>query len=222
VATEGTYQPTPELVAEIKAVVARAKGGDQAAVPLLRGYLDRHPELWRKYGDAAAQAEGAWIALAAGPNLHLRECMTRYAEAQRAELTRPGVSPAEKMLVDRVVVCALQLNYFSATEAGAVEAKEPPKLHQWRAKRHAQAQRAFQAALSALLTVQKLFPAEAIKTAPSLTAEAEPVAVPIPEATPASLPVEVEEDPEDAAYQSTGWTAIGAPAAVPHLLSVRN
>jgi hypothetical protein len=36
-----------------------------------------------KYGDAAAQAERAWIALAAGTNLHLRECMTWFAEGRR-------------------------------------------------------------------------------------------------------------------------------------------
>lgn len=53
-ATEGTDQPTQELIADIKLVVARAKAGDVAAVPELRGHLDRHPELWHRYGDAAA------------------------------------------------------------------------------------------------------------------------------------------------------------------------
>ncbi|MDY3558730.1 hypothetical protein R5W23_005887 [Gemmata sp. JC673] len=149
--------------------------------------------------------------------------MTRFATARRAELTRPGALPAEKMLVDRAVACALQVEYFSAMEANAIEGGEPAKLLQWRAKRHAQAQRAFQTALASLLTAQKLFPADAAKVATSLPpTEAEPVTVPIPEATPASLPVEVEEHHEDAAYQSTGWIATGDQATASQLLSVRN
>jgi hypothetical protein len=223
VATEGTSQPTPELIAEIKALVARAKAGDETAVPQLRGYLDRHPELWQKYGDAAAQTERAWITLAAGTNLHLRECMIRFAEAQRAELTRPSASPAERMLVDRVVACGLQLEYFSAIEANAVEAKNPPKLHQWWAKRHTQAQRAFQAAMASLLTVQKLFPAMLERAVQPVTAvEPEAVSVPIPETGPATVPAAVEQRPELPRLRPTDWTEWPEePVSTPNLLKVR-
>jgi hypothetical protein len=42
----------------------------------------------------------------------------------------------------------------------AVEAREAPKLLEYRARRQAKAQRLFESALSALVTMQKLFPAE--------------------------------------------------------------
>lgn len=149
--------------------------------------------------------------------------MIRFAEAQRAELTRPGASPAERMLVDRVVVCALQLNYFSATEASAVEGKEPPKLHQWWAKRHAQAQRAFQAALASLLTVQKLFPAVPTRVAAPITA-AEPESLPAPnrDTVPAVGVKQSEDQPELSTFRSTSWPEPTEDSvATPNLLTVR-
>src|SRR5690348_10701004 len=119
-AREGVEQPPPaEVLAEIRAVVARAKGGDAAAVPRLRELLDRFPALWKWYGDLAAQAERAWIHLAAGADLHLRESLVRFAADQRAALTRPHAPPIERLLVDRAVTCWVELQYFTATEAAA-------------------------------------------------------------------------------------------------------
>ena len=64
-----------------------------------------------------------------------------FAHDQRAALTRPAAPPVERLLVDRAVACWLQLQYFTAVEANAVSAGEPPRLLQFRARRQAQAQR---------------------------------------------------------------------------------
>jgi hypothetical protein len=158
-ATDGVGQPPPpQVLAEIREVVARAKAGDAAAVPRLREVLTEHPAIWRTYGDLAAHTQQAWLNLASGKDLHLRECVARFAENLRAELTRPAASPLERLLVERAVACWLMMHYHTAVEANAVEAREAPRLLEYRAKRQARAQRMFESALSALVTMQKLFP----------------------------------------------------------------
>lgn len=151
--------PPPDALAEIKDVVGRAKRGDAAAVPRLRELLDRHPALWARTGDLAAQVEQSWVGLAAGDNLHLKESVSRYAAKLRADLTRPSASPVERLLVERAVATWLQLNYFSGVEVNAVAGDASAKMLQLRARRHAQAQRQHEKALAALVTMQKLFPA---------------------------------------------------------------
>jgi len=152
-----------EAYAEIREVVGRAKRGDAAAVPRLRELLDRHQALWVRAGDLAAQVELSWISLAGGDDLHLRESLLRYAAKLRAELTRLSASPVETLLVERAVACWLQLNYFSGVEANALAGDASPKMLQLRAKRQAQAQRMYERALGALVTVQKLFPAAPVE-----------------------------------------------------------
>ena len=38
--------PTPEALTELRAIVAKAKGGDETALPRLRELLDAHPRIW--------------------------------------------------------------------------------------------------------------------------------------------------------------------------------
>jgi hypothetical protein len=161
VATNGVSEPpAAEALAEIRAVVARAKQGDVAALPRLRELLDAHPALWTRYGDLAAQAEAAWAALAAGADLHLRECLLHRAAALRAGLGGPAPSPVEHLLVERVVMCWLQLAYFDAIAAQeAAKSESSPRLSVYRGKRQAETQRMYLAAMAALVTLRRLLPA---------------------------------------------------------------
>lgn len=159
-ATEGIDEPpSPEVLAEIQGVIAKAKAGDASVLPLLRAILDRHPGLSRHYGDLGRHAESAWIALAAGPNLHMKETLTREAKARRAELTRPGAPPVEALLVQRVVATGLQLDYLTAAEADALGAGDTYRQLQYHSKRIERAQRMYFTAVAALTTFQKLVPA---------------------------------------------------------------
>jgi hypothetical protein len=174
VATEPEQNRPPEEVLEkIRKAVDRAKAGDAAAVPELRAYLDAHPDLWKHCGDLAAHAEAAWAGLAAGPDLHLRECLLRKAAEMRAELAGPAAPPAEKLLAARVVATWLQLAYFDAAAAQAGARPDPagPKEVAFRVRRHAQAQKAHLDALVALITLRKLLtsprPVRAAAPAPS-------------------------------------------------------
>src|SRR5262245_65630921 len=142
----------------MRAVVKRAKAGDESAVPRLREFLDGYPAIWRSYGDLAAQAQKSWVALAAGRDLHLRECLTRFAADQRAQLVRPGAGPMERLLAERAVACWLQLQYFVQLEAQELATSKPPAAVSWWSRRQAQAARAYESALGALLTAQRLLP----------------------------------------------------------------
>jgi len=113
-ADEKEHAPDADALAEIRAVVTLAKKGDTAVLPRLRVLLDSHPILWRKYGDLAAQAEQLWVALAAGPDHYLRECLLRQAGALREELAGPDAGPVERLLGERVVMMWLQVHYTVA------------------------------------------------------------------------------------------------------------
>jgi hypothetical protein len=169
VATEGNEQrPAAERadgLAELRAVVAKAKAGDAAVLPRLREILDREPGLVKHYGDLARHAETAWVALASGNNLYMRETLARAAEARRSELTRPGAGAVERLLVERVVACSAQLNYFSATEANRLAAGDSYRQLQFHAKRVGQAQRMHLAAVGALVAYQRLVPASGVEIA---------------------------------------------------------
>ena len=119
--------PAPKILDEIKSVVGRAKKGDATVLPRLRELLAEYPTLWQRYGDLAAQAESAWVNLAAGTDLHLRESLLRQAEALREELAGPAPSPVERLLVERVVACWMQMAYFDALEAQALHDDEKPR-----------------------------------------------------------------------------------------------
>ena len=162
-ATEGTGERSPteaqaDELAELRTVIAKARAGDASVVPRLRTILANNPALVGHYGDIARQAEGAWVALAAGPNLFVKESLARAADARRTELTRPGATAVEKLLVERIVACWLQTNYFSAHEADRLAAGDTFRQLQFHAKRLERAQRMYLAALGALLTFQKLMP----------------------------------------------------------------
>src|SRR6516225_10415708 len=79
---------------EIKAVLARAGGGDPAALPRLRALLDE-TQLWRQLGDLAAHAELTWIRHVSGTDLAMREMMARKVGALKAELGGPAPTALE-------------------------------------------------------------------------------------------------------------------------------
>jgi hypothetical protein len=62
-------------------------------------------------GNLAWQAEYSLVRAALGEDLVAREALTRKLELLRAELNGPASTPLERLLVDRVVACWLQLHH---------------------------------------------------------------------------------------------------------------
>jgi hypothetical protein len=149
-----------ETLERLQTLVKRAEQGDESALPTLRAALDTNPWIWERYGDLAQQSQAAWLQLIAGPNLLLRESVERKAEQLRSELTGPGPSPLEKLLVERVIACWLQVQYADA--AYAQQTSPSPGQHTAALKRQAGSHQRYLHSIKTLATVRKL-----LKPAPS-------------------------------------------------------
>jgi hypothetical protein len=146
---------TPE-VAELRRLVARAEQGDEAALPELRKRLAADATLWDVFGNLSRHAEASLIALAAGSNLHLRECLVRKLAAMKQDLESPSPTPLESLLVERVTMTWLGLAYYEAVQAQC-RALTPPQANQLQRQLDA-AQRRHLAAVRALTTHRRLLP----------------------------------------------------------------
>jgi hypothetical protein len=67
--------------------------------------------IWAEAGELAQMAEDAWIRLIAGEDEVFADGLRRKLAALRAELAGGEPSPLVRLLVDRVAVCWLQVQY---------------------------------------------------------------------------------------------------------------
>ena len=102
---------------ELRKLLKRAERGDHKALPAARALFHTDPGLWREIGDLAAQAEKALVKVTAGENLLVQEAVERAMESLRSELAGPNPTPLDRLLVDRVVACWLQVHYADAVYA---------------------------------------------------------------------------------------------------------
>jgi hypothetical protein len=110
-------EPQATTLVDAEEVVRRARAGDKAVLPELEALLDDHPEVWTHFGDLAEQARAAWVQLASGDDLLLRESLRRRLAALQEELLAEGSSPLEQVLVSRVLACSLQTEYSDCLAA---------------------------------------------------------------------------------------------------------
>ena len=168
-------EPLPDLV-------RRAQQGDHSVLPWLRRTLDDDPAIWQRHGDLAAQAQAAWLALVAGPDLVLRESVGRKLDALRAELAGPAPSPLERLLVERVTACWLQAHFADASYAQAPGPAATPAVLRELLHRQDSSQKRYLAAIKQLAVIRKLL-------RPALS-PFELASRPVPEGTPAGSPKE--------------------------------
>lgn len=137
-------------------LVNQANAGDADSLNELRTLLDGHPEIWQKVGDLATHSEATLIALIAGNDKLLSESLARQVTQIRAEVFGPEPSRLERMAVDRLVVCWLQLQFSDrlAAQPGITLAMER-HLRRWQDQAH----RRYMAAVRSLMLVQRLIPA---------------------------------------------------------------
>jgi hypothetical protein len=145
-----------EPLKRLQLLLLRAARGDQDALPALCECLDAHPEIWQEAGNLALQSERMWVRMIAGTDLLLEQSLKRQLEAMRAELSGPSPSRLERCLVERVVQCWLQTYHADAMCARGTGRSDAQKAHLQR--RQDQAQKAYLAAIKALMTCQKHMP----------------------------------------------------------------
>jgi hypothetical protein len=152
-----TFPPDKIYTPELAAILDRATRGDPTVLPELKKAFDEHPELARMMGDLVEHAQQSVLTLVAGSCLTAREAIGREAMALRDRLAAAANSELEKLLVDRVVLCWLEV-YHSDIDLAQHLMKSPGSGPDARAahKRLDRAQARYLAAIRALATTQKL------------------------------------------------------------------
>src|SRR4051812_33550240 len=107
----------PPVAVELRALVQSAQAGDPAALPRIRRILDERSEVWRHVGDLASLAERAWIAVLAADNPVAVESMKRTVNEMKADLAGDNPTRMERLLVDQVVACWLEVSYLEGVSA---------------------------------------------------------------------------------------------------------
>jgi hypothetical protein len=105
------------VLTELRALMARARGGGERALPSLRALLDAEPGVLGDFGDVAAHAQADWIQAISGRDRGLAEALERQIAALKTELVGPTPTPVERVLLRVVIVT--WLNYYKAESAAA-------------------------------------------------------------------------------------------------------
>jgi hypothetical protein len=100
---------TKNYPAEVKHLLERANAGDETALPELKQAFDRHPELAAWLGDLVRLAHDSILRWAAGNCLGAKEAIARQAKELRDELLAEARSELEKLLIDRLVICWMEV-----------------------------------------------------------------------------------------------------------------
>lgn len=142
-----------------------ANAGDLDAIKQLRQLFDNHPEIWQQIGDLAKHAE---LTLARGVSkgeLVMFESVRRMVQKLKRELGHNDASPLEKLAIQRVTICWLELQYAAAVFP--IVTGKPTAADTFGLKQKDSAQRRFDAALKSLATLRKLLPPKAKSDGPA-------------------------------------------------------
>jgi len=136
----------------LRQVLIAAMRGDPSAAGVIETLFNgpAGPPLVEQLGNVGVKAQQAWVDVCSDRNPLVGEALRRKLDQLRRELEGPEPTPLERLLVERVLLCWLQVHQadvWGAANAGPAESAQ-------RAQGHAQAR--YLAALRSLVTVRKL------------------------------------------------------------------
>jgi hypothetical protein len=144
----------PTWADELQKLWKRARGGDASTLPALRTLLQNPRVVDLFGGDLARLAEQSFVKAAAGDNLAFEEALVRKLDLMRAELAGPDPTPVERLLVERVVACWLQVQDADIRHAQANNLSI--NWGEYYQRRMDRAHRRYLSAIKALALVRKL------------------------------------------------------------------
>ena len=153
-ATKPADVAIPTGVEELRKFLARAQGGDASTLPALRRMLQVPSAVELFGGELARQAERSLVEAAAGKDLAFKEALLRKLELLRAELGGPNPAPVERLLVERIVACWLQVQDADVRYAQAKGLSI--EWYEYYQRRMDRAHKRYLSALKALALVRKL------------------------------------------------------------------
>ncbi len=95
---------------KLDALLRKSQAGDGKALREMVDLYGDREEFWLQVGDYAGMVQKRILESQVGSNLLLREGIERRLQSMRLELAGPEPSPLERMLVERVVACWLQVH----------------------------------------------------------------------------------------------------------------
>lgn len=151
----GQNQPQRESD-ELATAIHRANQGDKSGLAIVRQLLKDCPPGWIDFleGDLVRHAEMKLIDRIAGNQLAFREALIAKQKALRTELAGKNPSPIERLMVERVVACWLQL--ASADVADIQAEKMSISQNEHLQRRQERAHRRYLSAIKMLAMVRKL------------------------------------------------------------------
>jgi hypothetical protein len=166
-------------------IVQHAKADEPGALGAIRQAVAQYPGV-KACADVAYQAEASWINLVSDSSLFFKETLEERLAKLRKDLLGPSASPIERLLVERIVICWMQVNHAD-WRAADMERHGYSSFEQavYFQERQGRAQRRYLAAVKALAQVRKLLvPVVQVNIAKKQTnvVAAGPV---VPQATPA-------------------------------------
>jgi len=151
-----TRLKAPDTLDSMRAIIERAQTGDKQAIPALRELLERMPEFLVETGAHLERTVEYSISKSLGgeENLAFREGLRSKLAVMRKELEGPNPSPIERLLVDRIVACWLQVQDADLRYAQAGNCSFAQGTYHM--KRQDRSNRRFLAAIKTLANVRKL------------------------------------------------------------------
>jgi len=152
---EKTNAASNPITKDFKALVKRADRGDASPLSAVREHCNNCPELWERVGNVAASVERHILSIGFKGNVR-EEAISRRLKTLREGLAGPSPTPLERLLVERVVVCWLHVNYADGIYFDALEAQASPKRLEFFQRRQDRAHWRYLAAIRTLAQVRRL------------------------------------------------------------------
>jgi hypothetical protein len=140
---------------EIRKLLDRARKGDESTLPQVRRILKNPALVDSLGGDLALQAQMSLIKAAAGKDLVFSEALVCKLATMRAELAGSNPTPIERLLVERIVACWLQVHDADVRYAQG-QGSATMTQGDYHQRRMDRAHRRYLSAIKTLATVRKL------------------------------------------------------------------
>lgn len=147
-------KPVPKPADDLDRLLARARKGDRTALPAVRELLRNPAAVAALGGELAELAERSFVQAMSPDDLAFREAVARKLQLLKAELLGADPSPVDRLLVERVAACWLQVQDADVRAAQATG--QSPKWFELYQRRMELANRRFLAAVKTLAQVRKL------------------------------------------------------------------
>jgi hypothetical protein len=142
---------------EVKTLLRKAEKGDTTVLPALRTYMDRTAGYWEQVGDLANSARETLIQKLSGDkNFVVQEAHRRKCAALTQELAGATPSPLERLLVERIVLCWLDLYYAECLYAQNLGESLTIRQAEHRQQRLSKAQARYLSAIRTLAQIRRL------------------------------------------------------------------